>query len=534
MSEKAEPACGAEPTALWCAAVLTNHRELVADLDVNDVTTDEDVLLSAVGRWGDEAREHLRGAWAYAVRDRATGAVTITRDQLGIMPAYWAWDSDGRLHVSDSIEVIAASASIDLVPDPEYARALELRSVGQVPTGTAVMGIHRVPPGSAVRITCGEGEVTRWWRPEAAPRVRRISVDVAAGQLRTLLVATVDDAVEACLRVSGQQQQPPPSSDIAAHLSGGLDSTAVALMAQAALQRRGRRLACAASWSPDRLSFPVLADAQAPPAYDERELVEELARDAGVPVVFGPAELGEAEWLSGLDPALQPRQTLARESYLLPAVASRGTHHVLSGWGGDEFASFNGRMATRALVRGLRLGPVREVYRDLRARGRSPLRAGTDLIGAALPAGAHPRRRGSHRDRQVRREQRVAAAAAQFPELAARVRESRAALSNAADPRSFQLALLDLGHLSARIESWHEAGRRFGVRYHYPLLDVRLVEWALSMPPEVFRVGQHSRRVFRQALVGLVPDWVRLTVKDDPVLLGMVRAMRESRTDDDA
>ena len=36
--------------------------------------------------------------------------------------------------------------------------------------------------------------------------------------------------------------------------------------------------------------------------------------------------------------------------------------------------------------------------------------------------------------------------------------------------------LLDGGHLPFRIEHWWEEGRRHGVEYRYPLLDMRVVE----------------------------------------------------------
>jgi len=82
--------------------------------------------------------------------------------------------------------------------------------------------------------------------------------------------------------------------------------------------------------------------------------------------------------------------------------------------------------------------------------------------------------------------------------------------------------------VARRIEAWHQMALRFGFDYGYPLLDRRIVEWALSVPPETFRDGDHSRRVFRKAITGMVPDEVCSTEKLDPVLFAVVAASRAS------
>jgi asparagine synthase (glutamine-hydrolysing) len=60
----------------------------------------------------------------------------------------------------------------------------------------------------------------------------------------------------------------------------------------------------------------------------------------------------------------------------------------------------------------------------------------------------------------------------------------------------------------------HDTSRRhgalWGIEPRHPLLDVDLVEFALSLPPELAFDRRYNRPVLRQAVQGLVPDDVRL------------------------
>jgi asparagine synthase (glutamine-hydrolysing) len=506
---------------VWCSALLHNHARLIGELGLPAQAADAEVVSAAVAAWGPDAARRLHGPFAFAVR-RADGTIAIWRDPVGVAPVYWAVDGTGAVRVDDSLVSLMSVDGVDTTIDDEYAAAVELHCEGELPARTPVLGVAMVPPGCVTRIppdarSVHDGRISRWWDPDALPAPRRISVDQAADELRSLLLEVVDDVVAACLRTS----DPTAAPDISAHLSGGLDSSAIALFAQRALAARGQRLAVVTSWSPDPDGVPT-PEWTDPAGYDERELVQRMADDIGVPVAFSSAEFEEADWLAGLSLAEQPRKTIGRESHLLPQLADRGVHHMLSGWGGDEFASFNGRMTTRALVRSFRVPQLREAFLQMRGTGRGRRSIVREFAREGLP----PRRPRPDGPIDVT----ATEIARRYPRLVRDRIELSRRLRASGGPREVQLGLLAHGHLNRRIEAWHEAGRRFGVRYHYPLLDVRLVEWALQAPPEAFRVGAHSRRVFRLALAGLVPDELLRTTKADPVMLTAMREQRARRS----
>ena len=50
------------------------------------------------------------------------------------------------------------------------------------------------------------------------------------------------------------------------------------------------------------------------------------------------------------------------------------------------------------------------------------------------------------------------------------------------------------------MEGWAASGARRGIEYRYPLLDRRLLELALGLPPGQFRRGRWGRWLMRHAL----------------------------------
>ena len=104
-----------------------------------------------------------------------------------------------------------------------------------------------------------------------------------------------------------------------------------------------------------------------------------------------------------------------------------------------------------------------------------------------------------------------------------RVRPARATAARPprlprAGVRRVQLHLLQGGHLADRIEGWAAGGARLGIEYRYPLLDRRVIEFALGLSPEQFLRGRWSRWLMRRAFDRLLPPQVCWnSSKSDPV-----------------
>jgi asparagine synthase (glutamine-hydrolysing) len=104
-----------------------NHHELRRELEQLGhrfrSESDTEVVLAAFLRWGEDAVSRLRGEWAFAIAERATGRVYLARDPLGVKPLYWA-RVPGCLHVASEVKALVVhGAPISEVPPGHHGWA---------------------------------------------------------------------------------------------------------------------------------------------------------------------------------------------------------------------------------------------------------------------------------------------------------------------------------------------------------------------------------------------------------------------------
>lgn len=471
---------------------LDNRNEIRRLLGAQDeADTDEELVLRAYLRWGDDCVARLRGAFAFALWDAPRQRLLCARDHAGFRPFHY-WEGAAGFVFATDAEAVLRCAGVPRRPDEDAVVARFVQNAPLLREHSFFEGVRKLPPGELLVVEPGRPtRRRRHWSPErsAAPGPR--TADDWAEALRSTLTESTADAVDG-------------DAPVGAHLSGGLDSSVVAVLAQQALERRGRSLARTFSWSPPR--DPVSGRAA------EYQRLEAVAAALDVPVEFTALDEEDVLTNAARDQALEPNETLIYESAVLASAVRHGIGVLLTGWGGDEVASFNGRGQLAWLARHGRLatlwreaaGPARrtgdpQVVR--RALGRIAKQALPPLLPDAvygalrlgeLPMERRLRRRGFDWGSIDRR------APAQRRELRRRVRTRPS-------PRASQIAQLDAGHLTNRIESWARAGARAGIDHRYPLLDRRVLELALSMPADVWLREGWTRWVFRKAVDPLLP-----------------------------
>jgi len=188
----------------------------------------------------------------------------------------------------------------------------------------------------------------------------------------------------------------------------------------------------------------------------------------------------------------------------------QGVGLVLSGWGGDEGATFNGRGTfAELLLRGRWRRLAHEIAALKHERGWSTGR----IVYGEILSYLRP-------DAVIDLANRIAG---KEPSLANLLRRSlsadarrRLSASRAAEPstapdaRENRWRLMTSPHIAEGAEAWAQTGARHGLAYAFPLLDRRVVEFSLSLPSELFLREGFRRRPFRDAMEDVLPARVRL------------------------
>ncbi|MEZ5664496.1 MAG: asparagine synthase (glutamine-hydrolyzing) [Burkholderiaceae bacterium] len=337
---------------------IYNYEQLRAELadrpTVLQSTGDTAVLLRLLAQRPDQALPRLRGMFAFAYRDNATGHVLLARDPLGIKPLYFARNprsGEGwSLMFASEVRAILASGLL-----PEHR--LDPRAVASVlwngftvAPHTAVVGVESLLPGEAAWFD-GEGQLIRrfsyWSCPRDADGPPATQEELESALLESVRAHLISDV------------------PVGVFLSGGIDSSCVANLA-------------ARAGSATINTFTL--------AFTEAERNEgDIARQVAQAIGTRHTEvvLTEQDFLGRLEPALdsldQPSFDGLNSYFMSRAVRDAGFTVALVGSGGDElfggYTSFRDLPAMQRINRWLGLMP--RAARGLVARAMTGLLVGT-------------------------------------------------------------------------------------------------------------------------------------------------------------
>lgn len=204
--------------SLVADATLVHRADLRRALDsrgagVPSGASEAALLLALLASHGDEGVPLIEGEFAFIQHDAASGRVLAARDFAGHRSLFYA-------HV-DGVLLLATMPGA-LLSDPAVPRALDLATLASVAAGlwshapsTVYAAIRELPAGHLLTWTPGrEPEIRAYWVPAAHVERRRRPLGEAAEELRALLITAVQARLD-------------PIAPTAVSLSGGWDSTAV-------------------------------------------------------------------------------------------------------------------------------------------------------------------------------------------------------------------------------------------------------------------------------------------------------------------
>ncbi len=488
-------------------ARIDNRDELFDDLGVatagRSKTPDSSLILLAYERWGAECVKRLLGDFAFAIWDTRERKLFCARDLFGCKPFVYFHDGKQFVFASDVKGVLASLYSPQL-NEPLLAAYLQINTYPAEKRLTFFTEIVKLPPAHTLTLSGRELYLSRYWSPENVAEHRgdeANSVSELASELGSLFRQAVDCRLRSAF-------------PIGSHLSGGLDSSSITAEASRVLNDGGKQLT-AFSWSP-----PPTPDADKS-RNSEYARIDAICRPQNLLCEFLPGSKASLIATFRRDFTVEPVAMMPREANVQARAKERQLRVMLSGWGGDEAVTV--RVATSP-AEFLASGRLQEFRISTGPHGSRPTGiAGIvrDLIVPRLPdylyglTGANPY--------LAHQAPCIQAAFAQRYER--EVKELRvSAPRKQTDIRRTMCSLLEIGHITMRLEHWATSGAANQLEYRYPMLDKRLVEFALSIPASPLRSVDRRRVLFLRAMGELLPasvDWAE--AKTEPETIGALK-----------
>ena len=266
--------------------------------------TDADAVLAAYAQHGESVAALLTGSFALALWDASSRCLLLVRDRTGRAPLFYAHSGD----------LLVASTSLDRVLEtPGVSRAVNVRMLGSWLGGSAstleetpFTAVRRLPGGhELVLVGGGTSVVRRYWAPGG---VGGATIAEALAEVTGRLIGRYGPA--------------------AIHLSGGLDSAAVAVAAAAASRLLGASLP---------LALSVVAEGAT-----EEPTQRAAASDLGLPQHWLRLSPQEVDLRATLDlvarlPFLALGLSAAQFTALDAEAVRAGRLLLIDGEGGDEW-----------------------------------------------------------------------------------------------------------------------------------------------------------------------------------------------------
>jgi asparagine synthase (glutamine-hydrolysing) len=436
--------------------------------------TDTEVVLAAYDQWGVDCVHRFAGMFAFALWDAARRRLWLVRDRLGKKPLYYS-EHHGVLRFASELKA--------LIVDPGVARTVDADGLrmylkyGYVPAPFTIFeNIHKLSPGHYLVCESGHSSITRYWDPLAY-----------VGQSAAMSDNDADQKLESLLSTAVRQRC-VADVPLGAFLSGGIDSSLiVAMMSEQ-------------SGTPVETYTVRFENA----AYNEADHAANVARHLGT---NHHEELcDEQQMLAIVDrvPEMFDEpfgDSSAIPTYLVSKAARTGVTVALSGDGGDELFFGYPRYRHYADAWWVFSLPAATRFIAAEIARRIPARRIRRIADVLTHDGGDPYSRFITWCPSEMVEQLSGAPAMDAPLY-------RDILDRCGDvPRRLRPGLLDLvsylpDDILAKVD---RASMAIGLEVRSPLLDHRVVEFALGLPLRLKRRGNVMKWLLRRLLYKRVP-----------------------------
>lgn len=463
-----------ELKVLFSDISLYDTSSLQKQLEVEEHhLSDKKLLCLAYRKWGKRCPTHLDADFSFAIYDSDNKSYFCARDPLGIRALYF----------TKTKEVYSFSSNInDLLKLPGILKKPNLTSMSKMLyqravdyTETMYEGIYRLPPGHIMRITDGQEHIERYWYPENIKIDYSITEEFAAKKLYELLSRALDKRIFNL-------------DETAFELSGGVDSSSVV-----SLLSQSMTASDIDSYSMDFEGLKCDESAYVNALLDTYSLHHQK-------IVSGKLDYHRTYSLGKLY-AMSPNwpitSTFAMVIPMVEKMKYDGKNIIITGQGGDHL--FTG--TPYVLYDLLRRFKFIKFYRELRSHTKQWSKIKTyvlkPFLGKKLTVFISKLFRKEENDPFLHQDR-------QIENLSQRIGQKNPVYE-------YDLDLISSAGYSTIMDGnfFHCAEEYFDIEFRHPYFDLQLVEFALSLPPEMKYQKRTIKWILRKSMDGVLPDKIK-------------------------
>jgi asparagine synthase (glutamine-hydrolysing) len=470
-----------------------NFRELRAQLEPLGHrfpgTGDSEVILAAISQWGLPAVERFIGMFAIALWHLPTQTMHLVRDRLGVKPLYYHWDGQ-RLFFGSELKALRAFPDWRPEIDPEALG--DFLRYGYIDDPRSIYRqVAKVPAAHWLSLTPeGQVKLQRYWNPlDAVGRRALGNEDALADELEALMADAFRYRMIADV-------------PLGVFLSGGVDSSVLAAL----LQKHGGQTIN---------TYTIGFDA---PEYNEAPYAADVARHLGTDHHERHLRVADAigllpRWGELFDEPFGDASGLP--TLMVSQAAAQDVKVVLSADGGDELFSGYNNYATilsqwdrvKGLPQGLRSLSA-DVLRGMGVPALARHLGSGGALGGTVNRVAHIAGRIDARSIGALFDLSLSHFAPdELKALTGRAPAQRALADAFPGEAGEQLCLWDLHHYLPGdvLTKVDRTTMACSIEGREPLLDHRLVEFALSLPFSMRRGALGGKHLLKKVLYRHVP-----------------------------
>lgn len=480
-------------------ARIDNREELLNELELPtkpiEEIGDSEFIIAAYKKWGEDCPKHLLGDFAFIIWDEEKQQLFCVRDQVGVKSLYYFVNEEFFIFSND-IKCLLSNNAISKKLNKNLI-AIFLRDKGvHTKEETFFEHIKKLPFATSITISCKHAKKKVYWKVNDIKKINYSHHSDYVNELQRLL----ELSVKARLRTN---------YPIASHLTGGTDSSPLAAISAKELSKKNKNL-YVFNW----INVPENEDEYEEKAWKySREIADHI--DNIIHEEFNITPKYMVDMYDNYNVFTDGTTFLWRENYIQTRAHTLGIRTIISGYGGDELISYNGAAYLPGLFYSKNF--IKFFQYILSSKKRNPqlgfkvfLKHIIRLLRVYNP------NHDSKSSNNIYDSNDYEYIESSFIEYMKKNNYKGVHLTPGI--RNDQINSFNYGYLQERIESWGLAAMSKNLEYVYPLLDRRIIEFAVGIPEELYINNfKFDRMLMRRAIEKYLPASIVWSPKEEEI-----------------